>query len=81
MTAQAGAALLSSQTATIRDTEFSHNSARMTNTAGKTYANSGAVHGNLLLTLSGGVFSHNSVVSATCPAPRGQPWAIPEPVK
>jgi hypothetical protein len=29
------------------------------------------VHGNLLLTLSGGVFSHNSVVSATLPGSVG----------
>ena len=58
------------QAGTIRDTEFSYNSATMTNTVGKTYADSGAVHGDLLLTLSGDVFSHNSVVSATL---RGSP--------
>lgn len=56
---------------TIRDTEFSHNSATMTNTVGKTYADSGAVHGDLLLTLSDDVFSHNSVVSATLPGSPG----------
>jgi hypothetical protein len=72
MVAQAGAVLLSTQVATIRDTEFANNSATMTNTAGNTYANSGAVHGNLLLTLSGGVFRHNSVVSATLPGSTGR---------
>ena len=64
MVAHSGAVFLSSQVATIRDTEFSHNSATMTNTAGNTYANSGAVHSNVLLTLTGGVFTHNTVVSA-----------------
>jgi hypothetical protein len=71
MTAQGGAARLSSQAATIRDTEFSYNSATMTNTAGMTYANSGAMVAQLLITLSGGVFSHNSVVSATLPGSPG----------
>jgi len=71
--AQAGAVHLGNQlsTATIRDTEFSHNSATMTNTAGRTYANSGAVHGDLLLTLSNDVFNHDSVISATLPGSPG----------
>ena len=43
MIAQGGAVRLSSQAATVRDTEFSYNSATMTNTAGMTYANSGAM--------------------------------------
>lgn len=67
MTGQGGAALFSSQEATIRDTEFTGNSATMTNTVGYSYANSGAVHAELLLTVSGAVFNRNSVVSVTLP--------------
>ena len=70
MIAQGGAARVSSQAATVRDTEFSYNSATMTNTAGMTYANSGAMVVQSI-TLSGGVFSHNSVVSATLPGSPG----------
>jgi hypothetical protein len=57
--------------ATIRDTEFSDNSVTMTNTAGDSFANSGAVHGDVLLTLGGDVFAHNSVVSQTLPGSPG----------
>ena len=71
--ARAGAVFLGNQlsAATIQDTEFSDNSATMTNTAGHTYADSGAVHGELLLTLSGDVFNRNSVISATLPGSPG----------
>ena len=39
----------------------------MTNTAGMTYANSGAMVAQLSITLISGVFGHNRVVSATLP--------------
>lgn len=73
--AHSGAVHLTEQlsAATIRDTGFYDNSAKMTNTAGSAYANSGAVHLDLLvtLTLSGSTFSHNSVVSTTRPGSPG----------
>ena len=73
MVAQAGALHLGEElsAATIVDTEFFNNTARMTNTAGKTYANSGAVHSNVTLTLARDIFSRNSVVSITLPGSPG----------